>query len=198
MPVSKRLRYEVLHRDNHTCRYCGGSAPDVVLTVDHVTPTALGGTDLPDNLVAACKDCNAGKSSTSPGDPLVADVSQRAVEWGAAIEAFNQVQMADRRKRTAYVRRFVKAWQVWHYGPKDDRKHLPRPSDWEATIWQFYALGLPVVELEDAVTIAAGNQMVDVDRVFRYMCGVLWNKVNAMQEGAKSVLEAKAVADGRP
>ena len=28
MAVSKRLRYEILRRDNHTCRYCGASAPD--------------------------------------------------------------------------------------------------------------------------------------------------------------------------
>src|SRR5690242_10107126 len=71
MAVSKRTRYEVLTRDNHTCRYCGGVAPDVVLTVDHVVPTALGGSDKPDNLVAACKDCNAGKASTSPSASTV-------------------------------------------------------------------------------------------------------------------------------
>jgi 5-methylcytosine-specific restriction endonuclease McrA len=33
MPVNKRTRFEVFKRDNHTCRYCGGTAPDVVLTV---------------------------------------------------------------------------------------------------------------------------------------------------------------------
>lgn len=27
MAVSKRLRHEVMRRDNHTCRYCGGGAP---------------------------------------------------------------------------------------------------------------------------------------------------------------------------
>lgn len=37
MAVSKRLRYEILRRDNHTCRYCGGAAPDVVLTEDAIT-----------------------------------------------------------------------------------------------------------------------------------------------------------------
>lgn len=58
MTVSKRIRFEVLRRDNYTCRYCGGSAPDVKLTVDHVMPVALGD---PTNLVTACKDCNAGK-----------------------------------------------------------------------------------------------------------------------------------------
>ncbi|AWN05089.1 HNH endonuclease [Gordonia phage Easley] len=40
MAVSKRLRYEILRRDNHTCRYCGATAPDVPLTVDHVVPVS--------------------------------------------------------------------------------------------------------------------------------------------------------------
>ena len=40
MAVSKRLRYEVLRRDNHTCRYCGAQAPDVKLTVDNMAPYA--------------------------------------------------------------------------------------------------------------------------------------------------------------
>ena len=189
MAVTKRTRYEVLKRDNHTCRYCGASAPDAKLTVDHVTPTALGGSGDPSNLVAACRDCNYGKASTSPDAALVADVSQRAVEWAAAIADYNQAMMGDRKKRDAYVRRFEKAWNAWSYGPHDDRKRLPKPPDWKPTIWQFYGLGLPVGEVEDAVEIAAGNQMVYYDKVFRYMCGVLWNKVNRMQEGAKALLE---------
>lgn len=192
MAVTKRTRYEVLRRDNHACRYCGAMAPDAKLTVDHVTPVALGGTDDPSNLVAACRDCNAGKASSSPDAPLVADVAQKAVEWAAAIERYNATQMADRKKRDAYVRRFEKAWNRWNWGPKDGRKHLPKPSDWKATIWQFYGIGLPIGELEDSVEIAAGNQMVDVDRVFRYMCGVVWNKVNRMQEAASALLEAEA------
>lgn len=191
MAVSKRTRYEVLRRDNHACRYCGAMAPEAELTVDHVMPKALGGSDAPDNLVAACRDCNAGKSSTMPDDPLVADVSQRAVEWGKAIADYNRAQMGDRRKRATYVRRFEKAWNNWTFRDRaGDRHHLPKPSDWEPTIWQFYGLGLPILELEDAVKIACGNQMVAEDRTFRYMCGVLWNKVNDMHEGAKSILEA--------
>lgn len=38
MAVSKRLRYEILRRDEFTCRYCGRRAPDVQLTIDHVVP----------------------------------------------------------------------------------------------------------------------------------------------------------------
>lgn len=190
MAVSKRTRFEVLRRDNHTCRYCGGTAPDVKLTVDHVTPVALGGSDDPSNLVAACRDCNYGKASTSPDGTLVADVAQRAVEWAVAISAYSEVQLADRKKRDAYVRRFSKAWNEWKCGPADQRRSMFKPLDWKPTIWQFYSLGLPIGELEDAVTVAASNQMVHVDSVFRYMCGVCWNKIDRMQEGAKAILEA--------
>lgn len=71
--IPKRLRYEVLRRDRHTCRYCGASAPDVRLTVDHVLPRVLGGTNDPTNLVTACADCNSGKTSIHPDSPLVAE-----------------------------------------------------------------------------------------------------------------------------
>jgi len=76
MAVSQRLRYEILRRDNHACRYCGATAPDVKLNVDHVIPTSLGGSDKPDNLVAACADCNGGKTSSMPNAMPVTDVDQ--------------------------------------------------------------------------------------------------------------------------
>jgi hypothetical protein len=77
MAVSKRLRYEILRRDRYTCRYCGASAPDAPLRVDHVTPVALGGTNHPSNLVAACEPCNSGKTSSIEG--FVDDVQSDAV-----------------------------------------------------------------------------------------------------------------------
>lgn len=76
MAVSQRLRYEILRRDNHACRYCGATAPNVKLNVDHVIPTSLGGSDKPDNLVTACADCNGGKTSSMPNAMPVADVKQ--------------------------------------------------------------------------------------------------------------------------
>jgi hypothetical protein len=76
MAVSKRLRYEILRRDNHACRYCGATAPGVKLNVDHVIPTSLGGSDKPDNLVTACADCNSGKTSSMPNAEPVTDVDQ--------------------------------------------------------------------------------------------------------------------------
>lgn len=59
--MSLRLRFAILKRDEFTCQYCGHSAPDVKLQVDHVIPVAHGGTNDPDNLTTACEMCNRGK-----------------------------------------------------------------------------------------------------------------------------------------
>lgn len=59
-----KLRFEILKRDNFTCRYCGRNVNDdgIKLCVDHVKPRNRGGKDNPDNLVTSCSECNAGKS----------------------------------------------------------------------------------------------------------------------------------------
>jgi len=93
MALSKRLRYEILRRDNFACRYCGAAAPDVKLNVDHVIPQALGGSNAPTNLVTACADCNAGKTSSMPNATPVSEIDQDmllralALKQVAALEA---------------------------------------------------------------------------------------------------------------
>lgn len=86
MAVSKRLRYEILRRDNHACRYCGATAPGTKLAVDHVIPQSLGGSDKPDNLVASCANCNAGKTSSMPNAEPVADVDQDSFRQAAELK----------------------------------------------------------------------------------------------------------------
>ena len=122
MAVSKRTRYEVLRRDNHTCRYC--HATDQPLTVDHVTPTALGGTDSPDNLVAACRDCNAGKSSTQPDQRLVADVSVDMVRWAKAMRQAVQIRSSMQQAREEYAYDADCSWIAWEINGREN----PPPS----------------------------------------------------------------------
>lgn len=78
MSVSKRIRYEVLRRDEYTCRFCGASAPLVLLEIDHVVPRSQGGSDDPGNLQVLCEDCNAGKSATMPERWLIAETKRAA------------------------------------------------------------------------------------------------------------------------
>lgn len=59
--IDKATRFRVLANAKFTCFYCGRRAPEVKLEVDHVDPRANGGSGDPENLVAACFDCNRGK-----------------------------------------------------------------------------------------------------------------------------------------
>ena len=61
--ISKSLRYDVLKRDSFTCQYCGRSAPEVQLHVDHIVPVSKGGQNDISNLITACQDCNLGKGA---------------------------------------------------------------------------------------------------------------------------------------
>lgn len=73
----QKLRQPVLKRDGFKCVYCGD---DENLVVDHVVPVAKGGwTDL-DNLVAACRACNSGKSGRTPEE-----AGYRVIDPNAAV-----------------------------------------------------------------------------------------------------------------
>lgn len=56
VPVAAEVRARVMARDGFACVYCGAQSD---LTVDHLVSRAAGGSNLPENLVAACRSCNA-------------------------------------------------------------------------------------------------------------------------------------------
>lgn len=190
MAISRRLRFEILKRDGHTCRYCGATAPDVKLTVDHVNPTALGGSDQPDNLVTACASCNGGKSSVPPGADLVADVTGDAIRWSAAIRTAADQMLSDLNQRETPRKEFDEAWSAWGAGTGDKRVLVPRPNGWEQSIDSFMAAGLPMPILLEAMQAAMSNQKLRIDDIFRYMCGIAWKRVAELQESAKGILGA--------
>lgn len=86
--MKRSLRFAVLQRDTFTCRYCGRSAPNVQLEVDHTHPKSAGGRDSLSNLVTACHDCNQGKKHhlLSRGARMVLedDYDESYEDWEAA------------------------------------------------------------------------------------------------------------------
>ncbi|MFV2172409.1 HNH endonuclease [Actinomadura sp. LOL_016] len=197
MAVSRRLRFEILRRDSYTCRYCGASAPDVKLTIDHVNPSTLGGEDQPENLVTACESCNGGKSSIPPDANVVADVAADAIRWSAALQQAADEMLADVQRRNDIRAEFDTAWSKWGTGKGASRQPVPRPENWEQSVDQFIAAGLPVEVLVDCVELAMRNSKVEAAATFRYMCGIAWKKVQQIQETARESLAGPA-ADPAP
>ncbi len=186
MAVSKRLRFEVLRRDNHACRYCGRSAPGVQLTVDHVVPVALGGGDDPTNLVAACRDCNGGKSSVPADSTMVDDVAQDALRWAKAMELAAAERAADRVRVEELHGQFVIEWESWTNGRG---LTMPKPSSWSSTVDQFLNSGLSMSDLHELIAVAMESKANDI---WRYFCGCCWRRIGQLQERVKEILEQDA------
>lgn len=69
--IRRSSRFAIYHRDGFACVYCAARAVDgVVLTLDHVTPCELGGTNAATNLVTACLSCNSAKRALALRDWL--------------------------------------------------------------------------------------------------------------------------------
>lgn len=89
--MKKSTRFEVFKRDKFACQYCGRSAPDVVLHVDHIQPQSKGGEDDLLNLVTSCADCNLGKSNRLLSDD--AAIKQRKKQLDELQERREQLEM---------------------------------------------------------------------------------------------------------
>ncbi|QRY48127.1 HNH endonuclease [Mycolicibacterium boenickei] len=176
MAVSKRLRFEILRRDNHTCRYCGRSAPEVKLTIDHVVPETLGGSDDPDNLVAACADCNSGKSSVPADAHMVADIARDALRWA---NAMRQAAAEFSQAVEEHPDVFAAVDAVWYRGN--------RPDDWCNSIDQFINAGLPIDVIVKMAEVAQ-NKRGDMGYRWAYFCGCCWTRVRELQERAAEIV----------
>ncbi len=89
--ISKRVRFEVFKRDGFKCQYCGRSAPDVLLHVDHIHPVAKGGSGDILNLATSCADCNSGKGDRALDDDSV--LSRQRVQLQEANERLGQLKL---------------------------------------------------------------------------------------------------------
>lgn len=187
MAISKRLRYEILRRDQNRCWYC--KTAESRLTIDHVVPVSLGGSDEPSNLVAACPDCNAGKSASNPDAPLVAEVDQRAAEFAIAISKVIEQRAAKYAEQTNLATWFDRIW----CGPNGG-DGLPREAGWESSVIQFAAAGLSRDFLHRAVNSAIGKRDVRHQHVWKYFCGICWKEIKSIRDEAGGLVSTRVAA----
>lgn len=89
--LSKKIRFEVFKRDSFTCQYCGKSAPNIVLEIDHIEPVSKGGSNNLLNLITSCYECNRGKSNIELDDESI--VSKQRSQLKLLQERREQIQL---------------------------------------------------------------------------------------------------------
>jgi HNH endonuclease len=169
--VTSRLRFEILRRDNFRCTYCGAGVDESGsgLTVDHVTPVALGGTNEPTNLVAACRDCNAGKTSTAPGSALIAGGAKADDDHAEALEAVARRDALAYKVEQDVVDAFDQVWdlgQVW---------------DGDSSLRALARRGITPEDVRHFRNIVAGKGMSGAS-AWKYFCGCCWRVARERQE----------------
>lgn len=186
--IPKALRFQILRRDNHACRYCGASAPEATLVVDHVLPVALGGETTAENLVTACVACNSGKAATPPDAATVADVQADALRWREAMEFAAGIQRAIHERRERYIEAFDAAWSEWKITVQGSDTPIDRDDNWRASIGRFRDLGLNEDLMLEMVTRAMTKPGLQMRHVWKYFCGCCWRVLRERTEIAQGYL----------
>lgn len=190
MAVSKRLRFEILRRDEFRCYYCGTRGNEVTgegLTIDHVVPVALGGTDDAENLVAACGDCNAGKTSVPADAALVAAVDQMTSVYRAARKtamAALETKLLAEEEFTAQV------FDVWDsYAPSYYRD----PEGLSAKAADWFTQGVPLLAIHKGFEVAFAHREVGKASKLAYAAGVIRNLTAGAEDDAQSIADGNNV-----
>ena len=185
MAIKPRLRFEIFRRDHHTCRYCFRT--EVALTIDHVVPSILGGSDAPTNLVTCCEECNSGKSSALQGGPTVDDVDDDLIRWTRAMKRAAAIAREKHDEVERYREAFKTRWGDWHFTA--DKRPVPLPDGWAESIDRFCAEGLPEWMWDGIIRRAMSGVS---GSNFRCACDLARNKLYELQR------RARAEVDGQP
>lgn len=121
--ITKKLRFEVFKRDGFKCQYCGRSAPDVVLQVDHITPVSKGGTNDLTNLITSCVECNQGKKATTLSDASIVEKQRK--------------QLSELNERREQLKMMAK-WREELLNMEEEKLQIAR-KHWESSV-QGYTL----------------------------------------------------------
>lgn len=168
-------RFEIFQRDGFQCQYCGGKPPEVVLVIDHIRSVAEGGTNDAINLVTSCRDCNSGKSDKKLHSlpPSIDEVISQQAETIAQLTAYNEFL------RQSHKLELESVDDVVAYFESNAAIKL-QPQD-IASIKQFFRrLGYrEMIDAVDAAVARYGDG--NANRLWRYFCGVCWNKVKGTE-----------------
>lgn len=171
--IGKKLRFDVFKRDGFICQYCGEHPPSVILHVDHIHAVVDGGTNDVDNLITACEGCNLGKGATPLSNipESLKDKALKIAESEAQIKGYQSI-ISKKRDRIE-----DEAWDVARIFIPDTDTF--RKDDFR-TIKNFIEkLGFD--DVREAADIATSKSFFQLQRKFKYFCGICINKMRELK-----------------
>lgn len=125
------VRIAVLLKHGFRCVYCGATREDTKIEVDHVIPVCKGGTNDEGNLVAACRECNAGKSGKLLLDIIDSDVGVYVNPKGRPVASVPQIVVEDPMRESpagAWIPFFKAKWQSVDLSPLSVEVDIREPD----------------------------------------------------------------------
>lgn len=181
--IPKSVRFEVFKRDSFTCQYCGKSAPDVILEVDHIKPVSKGGQNEIINLITTCRDCNRGKGTRELTDDTA--VKAQRVQMELLQERREQLDMILRWREelkreeeieidaiNAYLLEETK-WQLSDSGRRKIKKLIKR-----------FGFNMVYTSMEISVTQYYDGTEWGWDNMFNKIGGICYNRQKAREQDA--------------
>jgi hypothetical protein len=173
--ISKKTRFEVFKRDGFVCQYCGAHPPQVVLEVDHIIPVADGGKNEFDNYITACLPCNRGKGAVSLDciPQSLADKAAEVAEREAQIRGYNEIMQEARHRLEEEVERVNLVYERFVPGYE--------LSDRSRVSVRNFIEKLGVFPVIDAMELAGERWAYRDSKIFRYFCGICWNRIREQE-----------------
>lgn len=168
--LTKKVRFEVFHRDSFICAYCGVAPPATVLEVDHITPVSKGGTNDINNLITSCFDCNRGKGAkelcSAPESVTAQTAKKRELE--AQLKAYRELIHEIAKREDDNVDE-IEAAIRWEF----DRVFT---ASFRNTVKKQFLSRLLVDDLIGYMEQACCRCDNATDAI-KYFCGICWNVI---------------------
>lgn len=217
-PISKKLRFEVFKRDSFKCQYCGSSAPDVILHVDHIEPISKGGDNSIVNLITACNSCNLGKSDRRLSDDSAVrkqkeqldELNKRREQLQMMMKWRQEIKSIDDQYIESFCNQYkelVPGWVINERGNlivksllrKHSYSHLIDALETAAEKLEFNDELLATEDtasqvLTNVSKIAAFKKLPETEQSIRYIRGIVRNRMYCNETVCLSLLKDAVVA----
>ena len=153
-------------------------------------PQARGGNDNPDNLVACCQDCNLGKTSINPDEPLVAQVEEWAETFHFYLKAAQDGIKTSIEEENEYVHNVFDLWE--RTTDMGDGYRYPLPDTWAKTARYWHDINVDEDILEHAFQLARERcelGKLRIGNAYNYAAGIVGNLMREAMDNARAWTE---------